>query len=144
MCRCRSMPRISTAGSICSRQQRAKSVRPRRKRISSSGRGGSRRASNSASPTGRASCSASASDFGATKQEQRDDEPGAYRDAEGSDQSLFRKQPRADADDRVGAYVRRNDGGAGLELSSSVIARSKATKQSRLPCWLWIASLWSQ
>ena len=37
------------------------------------GRGGSRQASSSGSPTGRASCSALASDFGATKWEPRDD-----------------------------------------------------------------------
>jgi hypothetical protein len=65
ICRCLSMPRISTAGSRCSKSPPARSVRPRRKRISWSARSGSRRASSSALPVRMASCLASARDSAA-------------------------------------------------------------------------------
>ena len=73
--RCRAFRPL--AGTVRGRPP-ARSVRPRPQRISSNWRGGSQPASNSASPAGRASCSATAKDFGATRQEQCNDRYRAH------------------------------------------------------------------
>ncbi len=140
ICRCRSTPIISIAGSNCSRPPPARSVRPRPKPISSNGRGGLRPASNSASPADRASYSATGKDFGVTRQEQTDDVPRTCRSEQGSGQSVCGEQPRANARHRAGVDLCRDDRGVGFELKSIPVIASEA-KQSTSPlAEAWIAS----
>ncbi len=97
-------------------QTAARSARPRRKRILSNGRGGSRPASSSASPAPTASCSATGNDFDAIRQEQSNGPSCTCRDGQGAGRSVFRQQPGADARHRLGADLCRDDRGRAVEL----------------------------